>query len=61
MGIKGLNDYSVNMKGKIKVIHANMLKYYHERPEIEEVSDVTTGGSPIDIVATSLREDQEDC
>ena len=43
----GVVDYRIQLKGKEKLFHANMLKHYIERNNAEDVSDVSetvTGG-----------------
>ena len=62
---KGVNDYCIQMKGKDKVMHANMLKQYFERLPSESVSSLVghfEQHSPMDIVSVSLiDENPDDC
>ena len=63
MARKDINNYCVRMKGKDKVIPANMLKQYFERLPIEAACGLLGQDelhSPLDVISVSLIDDNSE-
>ena len=60
--VKGLNDYAVKIRGKAKIIHANMLKRYFQ--QVQDDGDIRvieeSGGPPLEIVSAALIEEEKE-
>ena len=58
--VVSLTDYRIDINGKRKVFHINLLKQYHERGTEAETTDETqTVGETQDTAATAVIEDDE--
>ena len=56
----GSNDYRINVKGKVKTYHVNLLKRYHVRSEeLMPKADDNVRGPPLGTVCSAIVEDTD--
>ena len=52
-----INDYEVELRGKKKIYHANLLKRYRSRSDTDgKICERTTGGSLLEVASATILE-----